>query len=887
MADDTSDLTPFEKDLLEEIDAAKEQMAAVNTAARPILAAENVVEIQKTWKQYNLDQTDLHNASILADSAVKNPEVLTPENYNFLIKTAKKNVWMEPSRPGLDKSIMNWVDSMKSKKMAELSTFLLGTEVPKLLIEIYSEAFNQQNWMWIAEKFEEESAIRRALMDKLDVNFLKNIVTADESMLLPSGINKKRLEELQKQMDAATKSRDAAKTKLERYKALRDKYYKDFIAKGKSEAEAKELADGFAKMLVEAESRDEQKKIEEEMKQIGGERVAQSTSENKENKAKVDEHGLSKAQQESRNILQQRGRGGFRVGEFFAHPTIGVGLFQGYMGAYFRKITGRYTGEEFTNAVKDLQAKAAEKLVKKAVGEGAKTVATGAKVAVKKATPAILAKLSGLIPTGVTQVIAIASFIKSALGLVRNVFKAEFWKDLWSKVQVWGQRALALMIVNPLGVFFGALGMFTPLGPVGAVAGFFLGTGIQAAIFGSGSFATSSVAGGTALTSTVVTGGGLFGLGTAGGLGAIFATGQMIVGIAVGGTFLATLVTITTVGAAMLADPQSGVDQHGPPVAVVVEKSVDKTKLGNDSNDKIVYSISINSKSSQTLNLSISDDVSLENKQGVKNGLPTPVLATPSVYPTTLDPYGSLTINYRPYQITKDLNDSNLINVVTVNVKSTDGSVSEEQKAVAVTTIGNPPVGQPYGFPSSGAVMGLDSKYLSSDKTHRGTFFDGNGKRYWATGGFDIVGAAGSAVNSTVNGTVIYASFDRGSADYKAETCGQSTNPKFNNCAVGGAVIIQSGHYIISYLHLANSLKVSKGATVVRGQPLGVFYGGEEGILPTTFGTNPWHVHYQILRDGVDVRFNDDGVVGKCSQGKIEPTKPVLGGSVVQNTVCD
>ena len=120
-------------------------------------------------------------------------------------------------------------------------------------------------------------------------------------------------------------------------------------------------------------------------------------------------------------------------------------------------------------------------------------------------------------------------------------------------------------------------------------------------------------------------------------------------------------------------------------------------------------------------------------------------------------------------------------------------------------------------------------------------------------GGIDIAGPGGTPVFSTSDGKVMAAGFDSDPIN-----------------GVGGYVYVQSGPYVIEYLHLETPA-VTRGQNVTRGMQIGKTYTGK---LPTTRGDHPEHVHYQVALNGGNVFFGNLTNAGSCLKGKIEPEVP-------------
>lgn len=522
-------------------------------------------------------------------------------------------------------------------------------------------------------------------------------------------------------------------------------------------------------------------------------------------------------------------------------------------------------------------------------GTGKKAVVgTVAKTGFKAA----LTKLGAFIPTGVTQAIAIASTAKDIIDKFIPKELQEKLKDLWSKLQI-GAAGLAVWLLMNWGALIGGvvggiigasagaliapfLGPLAPLAPViGSSLGFTVGAfvgyslqGIASSILGlgGGSAAGGVITGAGAapvIPATISVGGFTLpaGLSTAASSFGALLSGTGLptitlfgVGGGVGLVSIFTALTVITVGATQQPEVKTS---GGPKIAISVKSEVDKKVLANNSKDFIKYKVIITSQSDK--DVEISAPAAKETLQNTKNtNLPLPKNLNP--YPSKITPGGSVTINYQDYEISDDFNNSDLVFAISVTVGT------ETETASSLTRIGNPTVNNdwPFGYPTSGRIARFED-----DPEHRGTFFNSSGGRYWVTGGIDIINAGGTPVYSTVNGTVIYSGFDYGDSTRTATSCslpsGYVLTLPFNYCAVGGVVIVKSGNYIVSFLHLREQ-GLAKG-TVTKGQIIGYMY---DNPLPTS---DTHHLHYQILLNGANVPFgaNANNSGAPCTPEKIWP----------------
>lgn len=317
-----------------------------------------------------------------------------------------------------------------------------------------------------------------------------------------------------------------------------------------------------------------------------------------------------------------------------------------------------------------------------------------------------------------------------------------------------------------------------------------------------------------------------------------------------------------------------------------VVKTVDKTQVANNSQETLTYTLKITPSSPTVKINSVTDEKRLIGKTNRDSFDKHPLDLTKA-----RQEGNTLVLNYTYAIPDPTFNDSNLINTVTVEaIDSNSGEKEVEKKetqtASALVRIGNPPTNfQPYGYPSLGSILSLDS-YMGSD-------FYAQGRLHWSCftslgsctssgtgagaviGGIDISGPSTEVV-STVDGKVLKAGFD-------GSGVGGYVHIQGGTWTTGGQFI--PGPYIAEFLHL-NEPTVKADQRISRGQSLGQTY---PGSLPTTTGP---HVHYQVLLGSSNVNFcdpdpfvkgnpcRDTSQVGKCSDGKLIPKSPVFGSAV-------
>ena len=294
---------------------------------------------------------------------------------------------------------------------------------------------------------------------------------------------------------------------------------------------------------------------------------------------------------------------------------------------------------------------------------------------------------------------------------------------------------------------------------------------------------------------------------------------------------------------------------EGPRVVVSVNSEVNKTSLPNSSNQSLKYKVTISSQAESEADIVVATKEILQKTNNTI--LPSP--ENIEAYPVKISPGSTTVINYQDYLVEESFNDSDLVFVVSV----TAGEDTETSSSL--TRIGSPPVNndQPFGYPASGKIARWEN--ISS---HRGTFFNANGSRYWVTGGLDIINRGQNVpVYSTTNGQVIFSGFDYGADGYNCSSPIPIVSP-FKKCAVGGAVIVKNGNYLVSYLHLKKD-NLATGE-VKKGDKIGYMF---EEQLPTSDAP---HVHYQVLLNGANIPFgssvNTEGA--SCSPAKILPYLP-------------
>ncbi|MBI4099989.1 peptidoglycan DD-metalloendopeptidase family protein [Candidatus Microgenomates bacterium] len=895
MADQIED--NFELQLTKDVDSANEE---ANEAVKEFALAE-----KKRW-----DLTQVLQKELLRDSKSRTVLIERFRNENFTLKQAinlageqnpnalsASGFWTFDEPPDLDKLIQTWVYEAKSGQVKDLEKLLFGDELAKpektTIAEKSAAIFQspETNWTTIANIYKQESKAREDTIDAYQRALFALAAEFGRELAFPSGPTTLRLRELEGKHEAAQRQ-------LKHYQELveKNRLYLNGIAEGRwTEEEIERGARDLAQEQLEKEA-----KPKEELAKTGEKVTLQSPVEKaKETEAREIKPKPAKKPSEAELIRQRLVESGEIEGtwtfrDYLRHPIGGFGQATNFLRGYLEGLFGRAETGGTGTVTEAALTKAETGVASKAAGAGAKKVAG---TVAKKVAPGVVAKLAGFIPTGVTQVAAIASVIKDILGAVKGIFTNPAIRDAIRDAGVAVAILLKLLVDFILssgwtiaGAALGGFVGFAIGGPLGALVGAGLGawlvgtvgpqiwasiTGFTSGVGTAGTAAATSVAG---IGATAVSGVAAVGGSVVAALTAAVTGGSAIVLIAVGTMIVGTLITLVTTAAAFVSPPSSDIESQGPDPQITVVKTVDQVSLPNDSGKSLGYSLIFSAGDAAMTITSVIDETTANG-----NTIASP---TPSgSYPSALAAGETKEIKFQPFSVAA-YNNSTVVNTVTVETTTADGKTKETKTAVAVTTIGTTPNNQPYGFPAAGQVYSLDTSFWKASGQHRGTFFTGAGSRYWEPGGMDILNSNGNVpVYSTVKGTVIFSKFDLGDPATAGKCRNISTVPvgsSFSDCAVGGAVIIQAGNYTVSYLHLNSSLAVGISSSVDRGTPLGTTYAGASGGIPTV---NGWHVHYQILYNGAPFYFNQ-APLGKCSQGAVLPSLPKFGDSVTATTAC-
>lgn len=522
----------------------------------------------------------------------------------------------------------------------------------------------------------------------------------------------------------------------------------------------------------------------------------------------------------------------------------------------------------------------------------AQTAATGASVAAAGSTTAIAAAAGVAAPP-----IGLALLAAKAISKIKGIFTGFlkiFSPSLLSKAKIGARKGVD-------GLFSG--GIFgNSLMILGALAGFAVGGPIGALVLGgAGKFIPSLIGGTLGTLGAVIPGSGdkkkkglLIVLGSSsaavGGLAWVGVVLLVVLGFFIFNQFF-------TLPGALRAAPEA-TENYGPEPFFEIEKTAsckvggvtrDCSALPNNESYQIQYTIIIKSLTNnpalpaelqgKDINFTVTDVLNGLSEDGE---LELPQLAVPSTL--SLSPGQEATLG--PSQIPEisfsgpEFNDSVINNSVTAIGTVVGASESQTKTSIATVVIGKPNDPPPYEFPFAGTLVDIDDQEIEAPdgvRKHRG-WFEPLGRV--VDGGTDIPGG-GQDVVSTVDGIVVYADVHTGNP-VASNNYAKCVNYNFTGGAecmykfgVGGAVYIRSkvGQYMAAYLHL-DTPTVTPGQEVTRGQVIGRIYPGN---LPTTTGP---HIHYQVLKNGLNLGFADPANAGRCLDGKIESVVHQVGDTV-------
>lgn len=810
----------------------------------------------------------------------------------------------------LDNAITDWLTSykknssnLKTEEQAKLEDFLFGAELKRKRPKIgstkeFTAAAESENWVELARIYQEEVRAVEEVITSLEKELAILAGVNLKETFFPTQPDKTKLEALEKEQASAQKQLDQFSHRLDRYAYYRDKVWGPRLANTAKEEEIRAAA--INSVLQEEE--DEKRKQEEVARAAPGERI-QPTAASTTTAARVQTPAGTPLAEREIAAMRARAAAGRNFRDYLKDP----GKLFADIGNLFRQVITGASPQPSQAAQPVLPPPSPPPTRPPTPPAPESQTAAISKGIAKRGFGALLSRgvdvILGILPTGVSQALLAAKKIYERISAFIPKEWKEALKNLLSRLSIGVGAAAVWFFINwpaalgaAIGGTIGAIG-----GPVGAAVGFgtgaFLGYQIGQ-LFGIGTAATPVT--GAATIPVVAGSSGGFGFTTAAGtvtgaasgvLGAFFGGGTGPVITAVAGISIGTAATIIIAGSAFVSTLPAAASE-GPKSIFAIEKSVTNTSLSNNSGVKLNYSVIISNATDKDIKISnVTDVMTQETKDSTKTiTSPVPTQA----YPQTIAGGTAVTITFNPYA-TDGIVDSRLTNAITVTAQAADSSgEAETQTATAVTNIGSVPNNQPFGYPASGKLVSIDARFMSFSGVHKGTFFHAGSPnctfisdRCWIVGGMDILGAGGTPVYSTLKGTVIYAAYDLGSAGSNGHCSNLSRiaiGSKFMDCAVGGVVVIQSGDYIVSFLHLA-SPSITAGTSVERGQQIGVTYAGQDGGIPTVDG---WHVHYQVLYRGANLNYAS-APIGSCSSGAILPTAPIPGGKVTgnQSSICN
>lgn len=482
---------------------------------------------------------------------------------------------------------------------------------------------------------------------------------------------------------------------------------------------------------------------------------------------------------------------------------------------------------------------------KESLAAGTGLAAGGIKALVSKALDAAVGAISPVL-------LAAKKVIAKVWGLI-----PEEWKKKAKEFLLAAGTGFYILLSRMISAFMGTFSpIFGGLFGGGAVAAPGAAVALPAGVaFGTGVNAGSSVFGGIfgGGTSTGVAGGGG---GSGFGAGFLASTAAPpLIGVAT--VFAATFYTASTLIGSFQQIPEGTEVYEAPNFTISKEiVSVNGNKVTNNQipnigagTADIVYKITFTSKG-EAISLDSFTDTATSYKSGrdPQTLTPSPEPVEGQQYPTALAANESKSVDVS-VSITGGADnfydDSTLVNLISATGKVTkkdeegkEEEISQTQSASVSLRIGNPVDGPPYGFPIAGPIRSLDLDYIPGagclpSHTHCGSF-EGSA----VFGGMDI--SAIGEIRSTIDGKVSVSLWDKN---------------------YGGKLVVvsESGQYHVLFMHIKDPTpRWKKGDHVSRGEVVGEIYPSK---LPNTGGA---HLHYQILKDGVNLPFATADA-GPCS----------------------
>lgn len=561
----------------------------------------------------------------------------------------------------LDRNIGLWFDALKSKQQVSLEKFLFGEELKTektTIAEKHADIFQNpyDNWVLIANAYKEESKAREDTIDAYERAVIALAAQNGKEAILPSGPTPQQLADLEKQLADH-------QNRLNRYHEQYQRWLSRYREQGRTDDEAIPLAQQIAQRMILSAEEEQKPKEEAGPAAAGGERVVlpatrpriEKKAQEAKEKRPTTKVAVITAEGEEIPIWTFR--------DALRHPF----SFLEYQVGQARN----YIGQLFGRGEKTAEKKIAEK-----------AVTTGTKAVVTKAAPGVIAKLSGLIPSGITQVIAVLSFAKSALSTLFSKRVREALLGAGVGLMILLQTAVNFLISSAWVAGGAVIGFFVG-GPVGAA----IGAGVGYVVGPSIGSAISSLLSGGATTAgatateigTAATGGVTAVTSGVSGITAAVASGAAPIFIAFSVTVIGTLITIIATASAMVVatTPDDGSRAEG--ASFSISKTAAPTFVENGASSPVVYSVTITATNDLS-GITVDDKFSRENANGS-----TPLSLNPEEpFPTSLTKGESRTIRFQAYTVTQADNNSNLVNVVTISAGG------ETLSAQATVTVGTP-----------------------------------------------------------------------------------------------------------------------------------------------------------------------------------------------------
>lgn len=774
----------------------------------------------------------------------------------------------ELEKNNLDKEISKALDSLKSPGQAKLENFLFGQQVgqretPKIATaEENVKAFTNYDWTAIASIYDNEyNKLAEILaLEKPFLNFQKSgqspeseeppaagpvvaPIEAPPAPAEPAPIPPETPPAPVEPTPVAPQASTIVDARQAEYYGLYKKYYDDFIVRGFSEQDAKDLAKQFADVAVASNLRSSYDKtdFETDPSSIVDSVVISSTV-----------VSPKKSSKNSSNALVVAGEPTTREGkEFFNRAKKYEGtqksLTSQTIGAFVTQLTrpGGSSSQIQDASINEPDYDIDSVVVRKESPLPSEPSKHQGNSAAKSTLGTAVGAISGLASKGVALAAKalgpVAMLAHKALALIPKE-----WKKKLKDMLLGGMTGVYILVNKIIASIFGGAATFL------------------SNILGGGSAVTASAGAlpaGATLSGTGVSGflsglssGGVVGGG--GGASGILAasTPTLIVTGTVGGVATVYAAVMVTTAAAFIGTESS--ESYAAPKFTVTKQIVsvngapvvDNSILNIGENSaEVVYKVTFTSEG-EPITLALPTDKPVSYKS---NRDPIPLDVPSNInFPSELAANESKSVTFAvvlPGGPAKNFDDSRLVNTISVvgTITKEEKPTSQTQTASVSLRIGNPIDGPPFGFPIAGRVNTLDYDTFSPGKggcralsgfppyTHCGEFLPGQ----LVAGGIDIGGTG--QVQSTVDGTVEVSTWDGRPG------------------GVGGKVVIStdSHQYLVSFLHLANAGRPTAGTRIFRGDPIGTpyleYYGGT-------------HIHYQIKKDGKNLPFAT-APAGDCS----------------------